>query len=150
MAEGAARLVFWAGVKIREAPKGRSRQIELLPRRSLSAVLAFPSYLLAIDQQRLQEKLTSRKMDSKWGGRQEVIDVTLNVEQANFSRDALSKALYARLFDFLVDVSGRPDPPSPRVGFLKPDGGSGADLKSQQGKAQTLQKESTEGNRKFK
>uniref|UniRef100_A0A8C6XZQ4 Myosin IEb n=1 Tax=Naja naja TaxID=35670 RepID=A0A8C6XZQ4_NAJNA len=66
--------------------------------------LAFPSYLLAIDQQRLREKLTSRKMDSKWGGRQEVIDVTLNVEQANFSRDALSKVLYARLFDFLVDA----------------------------------------------
>ncbi|KAM5129071.1 unconventional myosin-Ie-like [Mantella aurantiaca] len=66
--------------------------------------LAFPSYLLGIDQARLQEKLTSRKMDSKWGGKSEVIDVTLNVEQACFTRDALSKALYTRLFDYLVEA----------------------------------------------
>uniref|UniRef100_A0A8D0G3C3 Myosin IEb n=1 Tax=Sphenodon punctatus TaxID=8508 RepID=A0A8D0G3C3_SPHPU len=66
--------------------------------------LAFPAYLLGIDQDRLREKLTSRKMDSKWGGRSEVIDVTLNVEQASFTRDALAKALYARLFDYLVDA----------------------------------------------
>lgn len=66
--------------------------------------LAFPSYLLGIDQNRLQEKLTSRKMDSKWGGKSEVIDVTLNVEQACFTRDALSKALYTRLFDYLVEA----------------------------------------------
>uniref|UniRef100_A0A8C8SYY1 Myosin IE n=1 Tax=Pelusios castaneus TaxID=367368 RepID=A0A8C8SYY1_9SAUR len=65
--------------------------------------LAFPAYLLGIDQGRLKEKLTSRKMDSRWGGKSEVIDVTLNTEQANFTRDALSKALYTRLFDYLVD-----------------------------------------------
>lgn len=44
-------------------------------------------------------------MDSKWGGKSESISVTLNTEQACFTRDALSKALYTRLFDFLVDVS---------------------------------------------
>lgn len=68
--------------------------------------MAFPAYLLGIDSGRLQEKLTSRKMDSKWGGRSESIDVTLNVEQATYTRDALAKGLYARLFDFLVEVSG--------------------------------------------
>ncbi|XP_062897777.1 myosin IEb [Mobula hypostoma] len=66
--------------------------------------LAFPAFLLGIDQARLKEKLISRTMDSKWGGKSETIDVTLNVEQANFTRDALSKALYARLFDYLVDA----------------------------------------------
>jgi myosin-1 len=44
-------------------------------------------------------------MDSRWGGRTESIDVTLNVEQAAYTRDALAKGLYARLFDFLVEVS---------------------------------------------
>lgn len=44
-------------------------------------------------------------MDSRWGGRSESIDVTLNVEQATYTRDALAKGLYSRLFDFLVEAS---------------------------------------------
>lgn len=43
-------------------------------------------------------------MDGKWGGKSESIDVTLNVEQACFTRDALSKALHSRVFDYLVEV----------------------------------------------
>ncbi|XP_063311934.1 unconventional myosin-If isoform X1 [Pelobates fuscus] len=69
--------------------------------------LAFPAYLLGINQDRLNDKITSRKMDSKWGGRSESITVTLNVEQATYTRDALSKALYARVFDYLVEAINR-------------------------------------------
>ncbi|XP_058714614.1 unconventional myosin-If isoform X5 [Poecile atricapillus] len=69
--------------------------------------LAFPAYLLGVDQERLKEKVTSRKMDSKWGGRSESITVTLNVEQAAYTRDALAKGLYARVFDFLVESINR-------------------------------------------
>ncbi|KAF7211942.1 unconventional myosin-Ie isoform X2 [Nothobranchius furzeri] len=65
--------------------------------------LAFPAFLLGIDQNRLKDKLTSRTMDSKWGSTKESIDVTLNVEQACYTRDALSKALHSRVFDFLVE-----------------------------------------------
>uniref|UniRef100_A0A674KGB2 Myosin IE n=1 Tax=Terrapene triunguis TaxID=2587831 RepID=A0A674KGB2_9SAUR len=66
-------------------------------------ILAFPAFLLGINQSRLKEKLTSRQMDSKWGGKSESINVTLNVEQACYTRDALAKALHARIFDYLVD-----------------------------------------------
>lgn len=69
------------------------------------AVLAFPSFLLGVSQEGMCSKLTSRVMDSRWGGKTESISVTLNQEQACFTRDALAKALYTRLFDFLVDVS---------------------------------------------
>ncbi|XP_063736806.1 myosin IEb isoform X2 [Eleginops maclovinus] len=65
--------------------------------------LAFPAFLLGVPQDGLCSKLTSRMMDSKWGGKSESIAVTLNTEQACFSRDALSKAVYTRLFNFLVD-----------------------------------------------
>nr|XP_025038318.1 unconventional myosin-Ie [Pelodiscus sinensis] len=65
--------------------------------------LAFPAFLLGINQSRLKEKLTSRQMDSKWGGKSESINVTLNVEQACYTRDALAKALHARIFDYLVE-----------------------------------------------
>ncbi|NWJ07291.1 MYO1F protein, partial [Crypturellus undulatus] len=69
--------------------------------------LAFPAYLLGINQDRLNDKVTSRKMDSKWGGRSESINVTLNVEQAAYTRDALAKGLYTRVFDFLVESVNR-------------------------------------------
>lgn len=64
--------------------------------------MQFPAFLLGLDAEQIRLKLTSRRLESKWGKQNETIDVTLNCEQAAYTRDAWAKALYSRLFDYLV------------------------------------------------
>lgn len=59
---------------------------------------------MGIDKDTLRQKLISRTIETKAGSRAEKIDVTLNVEQADYTRDALAKGIYSRLFDYLVGV----------------------------------------------
>ncbi|XP_065836979.1 unconventional myosin-Ie-like [Oscarella lobularis] len=66
--------------------------------------MAFPAYLLGVSDQLLKTKLTSRVMETKWGGKSETVNMQLNVEQASYTRDALAKALYSRVFDYLVNA----------------------------------------------
>ncbi|KAJ1521026.1 hypothetical protein ONE63_002738 [Megalurothrips usitatus] len=66
------------------------------------SALEWPAYLMGIDKSQLQNKLTSRLFESKWGKSDDSIDVSLNVEQAIYTRDALAKGIYSKLFDFLV------------------------------------------------
>ncbi|CAI5438217.1 unnamed protein product [Caenorhabditis angaria] len=64
--------------------------------------LEFPSFLLGLPANSIEAKLTGRKMESKWGTQKEEIEMKLNVEQANYTRDAWVKAIYARMFDYLA------------------------------------------------
>ncbi|XP_012234244.1 unconventional myosin-Ie-like [Linepithema humile] len=64
--------------------------------------LEFPAYLFGISAEQLSHKLISREFESKWGSQSESVDLTLNVEQALYARDALAKDIYAKLFDYLV------------------------------------------------
>ncbi|KAL0134329.1 hypothetical protein PUN28_001256 [Cardiocondyla obscurior] len=64
--------------------------------------LKFPAHLFGISAEQLSHKLISREFESKWGSQSESLDVTLNVEQALYARDALAKDIYARLFNYLV------------------------------------------------
>uniref|UniRef100_A0A1I8JRZ3 Myosin motor domain-containing protein n=1 Tax=Macrostomum lignano TaxID=282301 RepID=A0A1I8JRZ3_9PLAT len=74
-------------------------QVDVVDVRQLESPAAF----LQIDCETLRLKLTSRLMESKWGGKSENINVPLNQEQACYTRDALAKGLYSRLFDFIVE-----------------------------------------------
>ncbi|KAI6220129.1 hypothetical protein M3Y99_01614800 [Aphelenchoides fujianensis] len=50
--------------------------------------LQFPAYLLGLSAEAIKEKITKRRLESKWGAQTEQIDVNLNVEQAVYTRDA--------------------------------------------------------------
>ncbi|XP_072038335.1 unconventional myosin-If-like isoform X2 [Amphiura filiformis] len=65
--------------------------------------LDYPAFLFGVDKKYLSSKLISRQMETKWGGQSDSVQVTLNPEQAAYARDALSKAVHTRIFDFLVE-----------------------------------------------
>ncbi|WWC89069.1 myosin-1 [Kwoniella dendrophila CBS 6074] len=77
-----------------------------------TGVTDFAGYLMEVDPQQLQKVLLTRVMETQRGGRRgSVYEVPLNVAQASSGRDALSKALYNNLFEWIVsrvNVSMKP------------------------------------------
>lgn len=67
------------------------------------SVVDFVAYLLEVDAAHVNKALTFRVVETSRGGRRgSVYDVPLNPAQATSVRDALAKAIYFNLFDWIV------------------------------------------------
>jgi myosin-1 len=68
-----------------------------------TGVTDFIGYLMEVDSAMVQKVLTSKVVETQRGGRRgSIYDVPLNPAQANAGRDALAKAIYNNLFEWIV------------------------------------------------
>lgn len=68
-----------------------------------TGVTDFIAYLMEVDGAQVQKVMTSKIMETQRGGRRgSVYDVPLNPSQASSGRDALAKAIYNNLFEWIV------------------------------------------------
>ncbi|KAH8102399.1 P-loop containing nucleoside triphosphate hydrolase protein [Cristinia sonorae] len=98
--------ILWLGnVQFQEKDDGNSDIAD-------TSVTDFVGYLMEVDTTAVQKSLTTRVMETQRGGRRgSVYDVPLNPAQANSGRDALAKAIYNNLFEWIVskiNVSMKP------------------------------------------
>ena len=77
-----------------------------------TSVADFIGYLMEVDSTLVQKALTTKVVETQRGGRRgSVYDVPLNPSQASSGRDALAKAIYNNLFEWIVsriNVSMKP------------------------------------------
>ena len=90
-------VILWLGnVQFQENDDGNSSITD-------TGVTDFVAYLIEVDSERLQKVLTTRVVETTRGGRRgSIYDVPLNPAQATSGRDALAKAIYNNLFEWIV------------------------------------------------
>lgn len=89
--------ILWIGnIQFVEDDSGNASIID-------QSVINFVAYLLEVDPGQVNKAMTIRIMETARGGRRgSVYEVPLNTVQALAVRDALSKAIYFNLFDWIV------------------------------------------------
>ncbi|PBL00633.1 hypothetical protein ARMGADRAFT_1042871 [Armillaria gallica] len=99
-------IILWLGnVQFEEKDDGNSQIAD-------TSVTDFVAYLMDVDASSVVKVLTSKIVETQRGGRRgSVYDVPLNPAQASSGRDALAKAIYNNLFEWIVsrvNVSMKP------------------------------------------
>ena len=99
-------IILWLGnVQFTEKDDGNSQIAD-------SGVTEFIAYLMETDSALVEKVMTSKVVETQRGGKRgSVYDVPLNPAQASAGRDALSKAIYNNLFEWIVsriNVSMKP------------------------------------------
>lgn len=90
-------IVLWLGnVQFEEMEDGNSQIAD-------TGVTDFVAYLMETDPALVQKVLVSKVVETQRGGRRgSIYDVPLNPAQAGSGRDALAKAIYNNLFEWIV------------------------------------------------
>lgn len=90
-------IILWLGnIQFEEMDDGNARIAD-------TNVTDFVAYLMEADGALVQKAVTTRVVETQRGGRRgSVYDVPLNPTQATAGRDALAKAIYNNLFEWIV------------------------------------------------